>query len=383
MKYWFLALLVGLTSAAAYALTGTSPPVDIPITITGGGALACDIGPDAPAIPAPATAGGFTHCAANADFTTSTTDANGINFSNVATFIDECGATTPWRWYLRSFSYSLPCSGRAAIVTDTGVTPNTQALQLTYSLADQTNCVNYASPGPAGQNCGRADNPYSTTGFIFPQYFSQRTSGSLPMERYFEYTVRIPQDSMATYAGNDSLFTVVDFGSQPGNVGLNSMDTEWRGTGNGSPGNSVHGGWGMASQGDVGNGVIGTCTSAGLGICGNNGPLYGGWDVYHTWGFLITSDESSIMAECAYLDGVQQGCEYVQPPPSNGGTLGPPDYTDKSRTIQYLIGNSVQAPACSATNGCVVNGTNVLQTSLRIWECPNYKTTGCPGPVIK
>ena len=58
MKYLWLAFLIGW-SGSTYAAVGTSPSVDVPITISSSG----------PTPPAGAVAAGFTTLAANYDFT--------------------------------------------------------------------------------------------------------------------------------------------------------------------------------------------------------------------------------------------------------------------------------------------------------------------------
>src|SRR5216683_4717012 len=90
--------------------------------------LACDANPSAdlsvqivpasaPAVPAPAQAAGFTTQALNADFTSPA-------YANTATYIDNCGATASYRWYLTNRngqpSDGLPCS-QTIITTDGGL----------------------------------------------------------------------------------------------------------------------------------------------------------------------------------------------------------------------------------------------------------------------
>jgi hypothetical protein len=99
VKYLYLAFLIGL-SGSAYAATGTSPPDDIPITITGA------------APPAQAVAAGFTTPVISSDFTSSA-------YANTSTWLDCAGASRPiWFQGNGAPAPSVPCPD---ITTDGGV----------------------------------------------------------------------------------------------------------------------------------------------------------------------------------------------------------------------------------------------------------------------
>jgi hypothetical protein len=137
MKSLWLAFLTGLTCLVCTAYALTSPPVNLPITITGNtGGTACAIGPNwTGAIPGPALAAGFTTCAANYDFSnTSNFTFNGhtYNFSNTATWLgatDGAGNTAPQtgcaaanpliRWdYSNGNGSGLGCSTGGSVAND-------------------------------------------------------------------------------------------------------------------------------------------------------------------------------------------------------------------------------------------------------------------------
>ena len=105
MKYWFLAVLLIALSAAAYALT--SPPVDVPITITPS------------AVPAPAQAAGFTTHIFHSDFA-----AQGNT-------LDCSGTSTPKWFYHGNGNGQPPC---AVIVNDSAAGHN--VLQMDLRIAD-------------------------------------------------------------------------------------------------------------------------------------------------------------------------------------------------------------------------------------------------------
>src|ERR1700730_17424147 len=109
MKYLCLAFVIGW-SGAAYAATGTSPPVTVPITIPSSG----------PTPPAEAVAAGFTTLAANYDFSQPfyATQSNWLDCTGALT-----GASVPsatWHWGNPGLRPSLPCNINQATDPVTG-----------------------------------------------------------------------------------------------------------------------------------------------------------------------------------------------------------------------------------------------------------------------
>jgi hypothetical protein len=106
-KLLFTAAL--LSPGIAYA---QNPSADLSVQVVpaGSGPIACDIGPAYTGqIPAGAKAAGFTHCAANFDFTQA-------QFSNPATWLNCAGASTPI-FTFNNQGGSAPC-GAVSVVTD-------------------------------------------------------------------------------------------------------------------------------------------------------------------------------------------------------------------------------------------------------------------------
>jgi hypothetical protein len=106
-------------SATLTTTTGNTIQASFTASVSGAGSIACENGPNATSVPAPANAAGFTPCLMNAAFNTSTTDANGINYSNTATFLKECGASPTRR------ADPDACAGRCP--TGTGTTRRSQS----------------------------------------------------------------------------------------------------------------------------------------------------------------------------------------------------------------------------------------------------------------
>jgi hypothetical protein len=120
----------------------------------------CDIGPPyTGSIPAQAQQAGFTHCAANYDFTQtqSFTDSLGTHqWSNLSSWFS-CNNTTPYLFALNGVTL-VPCdTSHQNITTDGG----TQVLALTYTLAD----------AQAGNYQNNLASGVSTNGTQFPNQF--------------------------------------------------------------------------------------------------------------------------------------------------------------------------------------------------------------------
>ena len=194
MKYVpaaFLALLL-LISAAVFAHNGglliggtTTTPPPPP------GGIACGVGPNySGTIPAGAAAAGFTTCALNADFTSSA-------YSNKATFVNECGATTQFRWYWHQYisSPALNCSD-ISVVADTGVSPTLP--QVLY--------INYP---PSEFNSGGNANG---AGFTWPgvSYTDCTSVPCLPTQFYVEVAYRTTFNSWSQGGGSTSGHTAWD-----------------------------------------------------------------------------------------------------------------------------------------------------------------------------
>jgi hypothetical protein len=111
-----------LVPCLAYA-ANTSAPLSVQVVDPSNG-IVCDIGPPASAIPAAAQAAGFTHCAANYDFTfvgnftsaantSFTPTRNTYNWATQSTWLAGCGASSTVALWFNLWGYyphATPCS---------------------------------------------------------------------------------------------------------------------------------------------------------------------------------------------------------------------------------------------------------------------------------
>jgi hypothetical protein len=101
----------------------------------------------------------------------------------------------------------------------------------------------------------------------------------------------------------------------------------------------------------------------------NYGPVtYGTTDLtqYHTLGVLVTSDESSNIYKCTFMDGSFIGC-------INQAQGEPRNYVQHNNAVTVWLG----WPGTNYTSP-----VQVYIKSIKIWECANYQTTGCPGTMV-
>ena len=153
-----------------------------------GGGIACDQGPNAALIPAPAQAAGFTKCLLNADFTSAA-------YANPANWLQECGyggsaSGTTFRLIendaVHSHVQSAPCN-RAVMTTDLG----SQVLELDLFQNDFAN---------NGFDILELDWP--TDAYTSPQ---GPNGVGLQHAQYAEVTLRMPQASAQESGGRQFL----------------------------------------------------------------------------------------------------------------------------------------------------------------------------------
>jgi hypothetical protein len=242
--------------------------------------LACDANPSAdlsvqivpagspPGVPAPALAAGFTTQALNADFTSAA-------YSNTATYIDNCGATAAKQWYLVSFSAQpsgIPCS-ETVITTDGGM-----------------NALLITTPGNQSQE------------FQYPGYFLKSDGLGFPNEAYIEINFRTTAATMAQDGSAPYWSSIIDLWFL--GRGVTSSGTYPPNTWNEIDFLEVIGPAGQAN-----NWGAGMIEWGGGSACGGDcytGLTRGTTDLtqYHTLGMLLTSDESSAVWRCLFMDGV-------------------------------------------------------------------------------
>ncbi len=352
LKYSWLVFLIGL-SAAAHALTGTSLPVDVPITITAGSTVPCDIGPPfTGSIPTPAQEAGFTYCVANLDW-------SNAQFANPNTWLADCGASSPLLWFFTNNGVRAACA-RAHMVDDTANGGGAQVLQLDYLTSDYdinlqstwlSLSTNVGDPHPAGLT-------------MFPGYYAQ-------------YVMRLTSGTW-----NNSVTThnaiMADVWSYPVNNSCNGVG--------GVPVCDV-----IMEQDFVEfQGQAPSTKFADAGFPAGNANSFNGIFTgnqlavsYNTLGFLNTaaSSGSPNFAGCYFVNGANITT------PCRSTTLASVDLNNYDDIFPGQMG-----PQKAASDGNVCSPGSVsckpdanqsmLERSFQIWACPGYKTGPCFGTLV-
>jgi hypothetical protein len=275
-----------------------------------------------PTPPAPATAAGFTTLVLNSDFTTPF-------YATLSNWLDCAGAGTP-SWFLiaqSGDSVAAPCSD--IVVGADG--SNGQTLQLTWHTAD------YIS----GQRHGiDLTSAAGGAGKVFPNFYAEMT------ER-----VSGTPANMINMEGPWSWATVAAGGiiEYDGIEIYNPTYTD----------SAVHN-WGAGGAGP----------SIWFGTAPPHPPS--GWDAtqYHTYGYRVTSDGSTAIYMCAYIDNIAQGCTSVNNATGTQITSGQTNY--------LLMG-----PNTASGSG---NQVTMFVENVHIWSCASWQggaaacRTSSPNP---
>jgi len=283
---WSTVLIPLLASSLALAqMPPTSAPQGNPpgAPTTSSDTYTCDIGPPyTGSIPAAATQAGFTHCAANYDFTktASFTDILGTHqWSNLSSWFtcNQNAATGSWLWVNQAnyAGLAVPCdTTHQNIITD----GSTQVLALTFLLADNT--------------AGKYDNFNTTSSFVG----SSITGTSFPSAFYREITFRVSTTTPCTPNGLNS--NCIIFAPESTGLFYNSVTPCY-----------LEGSLDEVSLSATTNTAIATYN------CGQSGtpaarsqspaPVVGS---YTTYGSLLTNNDTNEMAVCNYeASGVVYG----------------------------------------------------------------------------
>ncbi len=356
-------LLPGLAYAgnpSADLSTQIVPAAPPPTPPPPGGNIACDQGPNASAIPAPAQRAGFTHCALNADFT-----IVGGPFSDPSTFVNPCGASNSlWpngsNFYWENFldaSKHPPCS-RVSIITDPVF--GGQTLHLQYQPVD-------FNSGGSSRNDWNELN--------WPVGYSMIAGRVLPIEMYVEITFRTTVTSLNQHDGSIELFgpwnNPMNTPQSGGRVSEMDFDEI-------IDGGQTYGGppWQNAYASVLGNR---NCAYALNGGCDLTQNLLD-WTSYHELGDLVTSDGIANLANCAYIDGIMQLCHTLN--------VSDSQYLDyPANTVSFNLGgngpgNPFPNGGCPTMGTCIINNVDGYIQSIHVWMCDNYKTQTCPGTVV-
>jgi hypothetical protein len=335
----------GLFALSGYNLTlgvNLSPGNDgaHPVTISTDApvlpGIACDVGPRfTGTIPAPATSAGFTHCAANYDFSNAA-------YADPTTWLDCKGATSPQWWNLSyATTNPAPCA-RYNIVADAAFGTNAfQSLYLPsdwgpYPAETSTEIDTTNSPSPT---------PGTSPGFFFATQFYVDVA---------EYVTASTQNS--TYSGTSC-------GSSPSLLGgawtwafPEKIETDFMEF---YPGlNSCTNG-GNTFDHDT-NAIISP------GSVGAQPGTQGGYNatIPHTYGTLQTANGTTF-TRCNYMDGVQLGSGCAS------ATFATAAITSKS-WLKITIGPEVNS---AGSQPAVTEDLRVQR--ITVWECPGYKTGNC------
>ena len=342
-KWIFLAsalLLLFLCS-----LYGANLSVQVARADNGGGA--CDNGPNAGAVPAPAAAAGFTRCALNADFT----QVGGF-FGNVATFMDGCGGTgnNLFQAYYAYSGVQVPCN-RITIEQGRG----SQVLHLRYQPGDSAGTDYPARPlefaYPTLMHGGAVESGW-------PQPTGAGALNGFPQEMYAEITFRTTKASLNTgQPGQNIPFSWWQMGAS-GQPSSSTVEVDYIEINSDSNGGS---GWLNAT------GMREWCSVSNCAFPDTQIVSYADYTRYHRFGVLVKSDEQTFFFKCFYIDDALQGCQILSP-------VDPAAFKTRDNSFNYLV-------VWAGNNGLESNNpTDIYIKSARVWECPSYQTTTCPTP---
>ena len=314
---------------------GENPSADLSVQIVPPG-IACDIGPNySGPIPAGAQAKGFTHCAANYDFTSTanfTYNGNTYNYSNLLSWLGLCGGSNPPLWYNTGYNSSAsPCSD-FNIVSDGG----SNALHMQWTATDAGN-------GAAGTLM--TSNPGGYPGQGSEQPFTW------PQGHYTEGKFRLSPATLTALPSDADIFTYFGYTSFSSN---NYMEWDTYDFGTGGCVNWVKPGGGNY-------------------FCGNGTPwrtIDPSWSptVYHTYGELAVSDGTANMQKCIYYDGsLHTPC------------FGP--FSIQSAPVVYAgrdnwyfgLGDlqNITHPRTPSTT------MELWVKQITFWDCPSWRTQQC------
>jgi hypothetical protein len=333
------------TDLSVQIVPAASPTSPSPSPPTSSNGIACDIGPNyTGTIPAGAQAAGFTHCAANYDFTQNVTFNNGnggsgYNFATVSTWLDCAGASNPL-WYVTEDGLAGGnCPGdtsqQFSIVNDGG----TQVLQVQYNM-------------PADWNNGITDAKIATAS---PEGWPNPPGILFPQGGYTEAVLRMPAATVDNACGSVNCILTDAWSWAPATSG--NPVQEWDFIEMYGPASNI-----------VTNGAGGGNCCGGFAEPGHT-P---GYDptIYHTYAMRITMDSSGNMGVCNYLDGSQiTNDSSGKPPCITGGPLS--SFLQAQRHFLILEAGPQSNSYTPAQN------EDLLMQRFTVWTCSSWQTTSC------
>jgi hypothetical protein len=308
MRYLWLAFLIGWSSSA-YAAMGTSPSVDVPITISSSG----------PTPPPGAVAAGFSTLAFNSDFAQPfyATQSNWLGcYSPTSGF-----PTGTYQWYQGGWNDANEPPCNANQVFDSVAGSNVLDVQWQPSY----------------------NNQYSRNNIVIQTENHDTTKVADFGSAYFEAALRLTAATNPNHVPVGAFWT---WGTESSRGRASPIEWDFVEFYDdpGCCGGSIHN-WGN-----------------------NNDPSQSIWvvpagfdpTVYHTYGFRITSDGSTQIEGCGYLDGKLMGC-----------------IDAKATTTEFNLRNYVVIQ-----NGGTTSVSDLYIKYVRVWSCANWQTTMCNGTVL-
>ena len=321
----------GSTTTYSINCNGATASATVTVTGGGGGGVTCN----SPAVPGPAAAAGFTVLAGCSDFTTNSGTnyvVNGsgstINWTNLANWLGGCGGPgSGYRWVYAYYYGSTPSCGLIDLETDGTI--GKQVLHGRMNVGD-SNGRWIGITWPDGNNVYGGPGP-----------------NGLPFSYYVEVTYRTTSASLSQSDNQDvQNFYNVFSGSGYGAFFEKDYFEVQSGQFNGSTWLIGDGGieWGPCNNGQC-NFMNGQTDSERSDVT-----------QYHTYGSLFTSDGTSQVWKCAYLDGAAAT--------ANCGTL------QTFVTPGVLSQNHDNVALFMYGDNPTNNDVHVYIQSFRFWVCP-------------
>jgi hypothetical protein len=316
--------------APGFAYAG-DPSANLQVQIVPAGGTACDTGTNAPTIPAVAQAAGFTTCALYLDFTA------GGYAANTANYVKNCGSTLqhPFDALMidtRNGSYQgeYPCNRTSIVTSPHGA----QTLHIQTPLSEM-------------------NGPHIMMRFQWPSIGG--TDSFLPVANYNEIVFELVGRDQSGGGHNPDVFNWWHRADDNAPPNREFDDIE-----------IFSGGYTTAST------YTQYFLNQGVGAC--CGPDGVDWSQPHRWGTLTTSDESTGIAMCNYLDGVLKNCSQMQPTGSASDIQS--QYSFRRNNMVLEIGNQGSDPSSFVSN------IDVYIHKIQYWACANWQTATCPSAVV-
>ena len=304
-----------------------------------------------PAPPAQAQAAGFTTCVLCMDFTVPTggvwingAAVAGVNAAQPSTWLDCAGAASPLAWH-----YARYLGGNKGTVASGMPCPD-----ITGDGAGNSQVLHIVMPPTTVDNANGFELWDNNAG----------QSVMIPTNSYFEVTYWIqsfPAGAYSTgpFTGGEGEIPA----AQHNHLEFDAFEIDTNTVGGQSSCEHV---WLSGLAGMACNWYA------------TNPPHFSGYDPtsgYHAIGMRITSDGSTTLYKCMWIDNVFQSCVTgtVSGSPGNFTAAQLSDASSRMETLFHPAGGPLRG---RTTTTDMVTYTK----SLRVWACTNWRTTACSTP---